>query len=312
MNLQRTHSYGSRRGGYPRSSEEKWTNGLGWFSIGLGAAEVLAPRTVARLIGLNGRGKPAVLRTSGLREIAAGIGILSQPQPVGWMWGRVAGDLMDLATLGSAARSDSTNRTRIAAATTAVLGVTALDVFYSRQLTRQTSLFGTDGRARIVRSIMVDRSPDEVYQFWHNFDNMRSILERVESARELDSTRSQWMLKTPLGKTLEWTAETIIDEPGKHIAWRSVGESDIEISGSVWFEKAPADRGTLVRVQIEYGPSIAALIGKAGKLFGAGAEDEVENMLRRFKQMIETGEIAKSDAGVRWGPHAAQPESQAA
>src|SRR5690242_10269489 len=110
-------------------------NGLGWFSIGLGVAEVLAPEKVAQLIGIKGRTTSrALLRIYGFREIAAGVGILSQTRPAGWMWGRVAGDLLDLTALGSALASRTANRTRIGTATAAVLGVTALDVLCARQL----------------------------------------------------------------------------------------------------------------------------------------------------------------------------------
>ncbi|MDQ4080378.1 MAG: hypothetical protein M3125_06425, partial [Gemmatimonadota bacterium] len=106
---------------------ERLARALGWFSIGLGLAEVVAPRDVARLIGADDDETTRnLLRTMGLREIAAGVGILSQPRPTTWMWGRVAGDALDLALLGAAMKSDSAQRTRLLSASAAVLGVTAL------------------------------------------------------------------------------------------------------------------------------------------------------------------------------------------
>jgi hypothetical protein len=107
--------------------------GLGWFSIGLGLAEFLAPRTMARLTGVP---HPQLLQLYGLREIAAGVGIFSNPRPAGWLWARVAGDALDLATIGAAmAEDDSEGRTRAWVAAAAVAGVTALDVLCAAELT---------------------------------------------------------------------------------------------------------------------------------------------------------------------------------
>src|SRR5947208_1134505 len=99
---------------------------LGWFSIGLGLAEVAAPRMLCRLIGV--KAKPSLLRFYGLREIASGIGILSQDGNANWLKARVAGDALDLASLGGAMMSDGASREKVAFATAAVVGVTAVDV----------------------------------------------------------------------------------------------------------------------------------------------------------------------------------------
>jgi hypothetical protein len=107
--------------------------GLGWFSIGLGLAEFLAPHAMARLTGVP---HPRLLQFYGLREIAAGVGIFSNPRPAGWLWARVAGDALDLATLGAAmAEDDSEARTKAWIAAAAVAGVTALDVLCATELT---------------------------------------------------------------------------------------------------------------------------------------------------------------------------------
>src|SRR5437764_2272412 len=119
------------------------TQFLGWFSIGLGAAELLAPRATARLIGLNEDEHTTLLRTYGLREIAAGVGILTRPKPTYWMWNRVLGDTIDLASLGKAMRSPINNKTRLMGATMAVLGVMALDIICSISLTSEALPDGT-------------------------------------------------------------------------------------------------------------------------------------------------------------------------
>src|SRR5437868_15497819 len=106
---------------------------LGWFSIGLGAAEVLAPARMAQLTGTEGY-EPA-LQLFGLREIASGVGILAGTRPApGWVWARVAGDAMDLALLGRAAASNDSGRGRIGIAAAAVAGVALLDLLCARRL----------------------------------------------------------------------------------------------------------------------------------------------------------------------------------
>jgi hypothetical protein len=119
--------------GHPKT--EALAKGLGWFSIGLGLVEVCASRTLARVIGL-GEHHPALLPLLGLREIATGVGILATRRPTGWMWARVAGDAVDLTLLGTALAADDSETERVAAATAAVAGVTAADVFCAWQLGR--------------------------------------------------------------------------------------------------------------------------------------------------------------------------------
>src|SRR4051812_46003204 len=100
-------------------SPERMAEGLGWFSIGLGVAEVLAPRQLGRMIGLR-RKHTFLLRLLGLREIASGLGILSKQRPAGWLWSRVGGDALDLALLGVSMGANNRRRGRLTAATAAV------------------------------------------------------------------------------------------------------------------------------------------------------------------------------------------------
>ena len=115
-------------------NEMKVARGLGWFSLGLGLAEVLIPARITRTLGT--RNRTTLVRTAyGLREIAAGVGLLTTDSPGPWLWGRVAGDMLDLATLGAAQLSSNTNRVNVTLATAAVLGVTAIDVACARRFT---------------------------------------------------------------------------------------------------------------------------------------------------------------------------------
>ncbi len=111
------------------------TRPIGWLSIGLGLAELLAPAALGRLIGV---GEPAkvLLRALAMRELASGAGIFAQPGVAGWLWSRVGGDVMDLALLGLALRSPGTVKRRVSAALAAVAGILAVDVLCGRALDR--------------------------------------------------------------------------------------------------------------------------------------------------------------------------------
>lgn len=112
--------------------------GLGWFSIGLGVAEIAATRPLARLIGLRDDGMTRwVMRGMGVREITSGVGILSRPRLAGWVWSRVGGDAVDLALLGLSLRARRNSPGRLLGAIGAVLGVAALDVYDSLRLGRR-------------------------------------------------------------------------------------------------------------------------------------------------------------------------------
>jgi uncharacterized membrane protein len=284
-------------------SEEQLAKGLGWFSIGLGFAEVLAPRGLARLIGVRGN-HDVLFRLLGLREIASGIGILTQRRPAAWLWSRVAGDAMDLSLLGAALSSDQSNRARVAIASAAVIGVTALDIIDARQLSHNAE---ADDQPIRVKSVTINRSPEEAYRFWRDFQNFPRFMSHLESVRMTGEKRSHWIAKGPAGTTVEWDAEIIEDVPNQLIAWRSLEGADVENCGSVRFTPAPGGRGTEVRAEIEYTPPGGAIGVGIAKLFGEEPEQQMKDDLYHFKQVMETGEVVKSDASLHWGPHPAQP-----
>src|SRR5947209_12802965 len=164
--------------------------GLGWFSIGLGIAEVVAPRALAKWIGVKRR--PVLFRLFGLREIANGIGILSAPQSAKWIWARVAGDAMDLAYLGKALASNR-KRNKPVAATAAVAGVTAVDFLCSAALSSQS----LRQPVRVQKTVSVNRPPEQVYQFWRDFRNLQRFLKNVESVQPDGEKRAHWVMKSP-------------------------------------------------------------------------------------------------------------------
>ncbi len=273
------------------SKQERLARGLGWFSIGLGLAEVLAPRTLARVIGVKPR--PVLLRALGLREIASGIGILTQPRPAGWVWSRVGGDALDLALLGAAFTSEKSGRVRLSIATAAAAGVTALDAYCGQELTRSHK--AGNGAIHVRKSITVNRSPEELYRFWHDFQNFPRFMRHLESVEITGEKRSHWVAKGPAGTRVEWDAEIISDHPNEVIAWRSLEGADVDNAGSVRFERAPGGRGTIVKVEFQYRPPAGKVGATVARLFGQAPEKQVKLELLHFKQLIETGEIARTE-----------------
>jgi uncharacterized membrane protein len=261
---------------------------LGWFSIGLGLAQVIAPRQLARAIGVKER--PILFRLLGMREIASGMGILGRNKQAGWVGSRVAGDLMDLGLLGAAAMINPKSRGKIAVAASAVAGVSVLDAVCTQKL----ATAGGNG-IRVSRSVIIDRSAEELYEFWRNFENLPRFMPHLESVQVLDEKRSRWTAVGPLKVKLKWDAEIVEDRPGELIAWESLQGADVENSGTVRFERAPGGRGTVIRVKLEYNPPGGAAGAAAAKLFGQAPDQQLAIDLRQCKQLIETGEIARTE-----------------
>ena len=276
--------------GLPSSSAKRLAKGLGWFSIGLGLTELLCPRAIAKISGVS-NAHTGLIRVYGLREIAAGVTIFSQKNPAAGVWSRVAGDALDLASLGKAFASPDANRGRIAFATANVLAVTALDLIAAKQL----STNGNKG-VHAKASCVVNRSPEEVYSFWRNFENLPRFMKHLESVEDRGDGRSHWTAKGPAGSTVEWEATIIADVPGEVITWRSLEGSDVDHAGAVRFERAAGGRGTIVKVNIQYDPPAGVIGATVAKLFGEEPEQQLDDDLRRFKQVLEIGEVVVSDA----------------
>jgi len=302
--------------GAPPNGASRRTRCLGWLSIGLGLAEIAAPRQVARAIGIRDADRNRrALRAIGVREIASGVGILTQDRPVTPVWSRVGGDVMDLALLGRAFGSDTSRRERVAAATAAVLGVTLLDVLAGRELSRKAGNGGLGTRAarrrgvEVRQAVTIDRPREEVYRFWRAFENLPRFMEHLVSVRAVDDRRFHWTARVPGGTTIEWDAEVLVDRPNDLITWRSLDRADVPNTGTVRFLAAPRG-GTEVRVELRYDAPGGRLAGGVARLFSAAPETQVGSDLRRLKQLLEVGEIVRSDASVARGLHPARPPAQ--
>lgn len=273
---------------------------LGWFSIGLGVAALLAPRKTERLVGLRKSGcERNLLGFVGAREITSGLGLLAQPSKPGWLWARVAGDIMDLALLGSAFKYSNKNTRRLAVTTAAVAGVTALDVYASTRTSRHQAN-GHDRTEKkpgkeVHKSIVINRPVSEIYSFWRNFENLPRFMTHLKQVRNTGERTSHWEAKAPLGTTVAWDAEVTEDWQNKRIAWRSLPGSTVETEGAVWFEEAPGGRGTIVRIDMRYNPPGGKAGATIAKLLGQAPEKQIPVDLLRFKQLLETGEIARTE-----------------
>jgi len=303
------------------ANEDRGTGGesladfLGVFSIGLGLAQVLAPRGMSKLVGIkDAEGNARLMRALGAREISNGIAILSRQQPEKALWSRVAGDAVDLALLGKTMANPENSRGRALFATANVLAVTALDVMAARTLSRQPRTVANEGAdkgiIRTRRSVTINKSPEECYQFWHNFENLPQFMRHLESVSVTGERLSHWKAEAPAGASVEWDAETMEDRPNELIAWRSTAGADVYNAGRVSFELAPGGRGTEVRVELEYKPPLGKLGSKLAMLFREEPGQQVMDDLRHFKQVMETGEILFSDATKQRGMHPAQPDNE--
>jgi uncharacterized membrane protein len=294
-----------------RRRSEQLAIALGWFSIALGVAELVAPRELARLIGVpDDERNRTILRGLGAREVANGIAILAQPDSPAWLWSRVGGDVIDLAYLGSASGSNDAEAARLNAAAAAVLGVTALDVLCARGLHDGGDRVQSRSRdVTVEHAITVNRPIEEVFAFWRRFENFPRFMGHLESVEALGTRRSRWRAKGPAGTSFEWEAELTDEVENERLGWRSLEGSDVQTSGSVRFERAPGARGTEIRVKLQYTPPAGRLGRTVAWLFGEEPEQQVGDDLRRFKQILETGEVVLSEGPGLW--RAAQPPASA-
>lgn len=287
---------------------ERYSRGLGWFSIGLGLAQVAAPGGVARLIGVRSAVyNRALLRLIGVRELAAGVGLLSQPRTQGWLWARVGGDVMDLALLGIALLGRRGKNGRVRAAAAMVAGVTVMDVRAAQLLGRHRDYLARQESGPFVLhgSVRVLRPLPEVFDFWRDLQNLPRFMCHLESVTPIDPRRSRWRARAA-GMTIEWEAEILQDRPGELIAWRSLPGATLVNEGVVRFSPAPAGRGTDVHVEMRYEPPAGAVGRAVARLLGEVPSHRLREDLRAFREVLETGEVPRSDS-TGYFMHPAQP-----
>lgn len=145
---------------------------------------------------------------------------------------------------------------------------------------------------KVEKSVTINKAAKELFQFWSNLENLPRFMKHLQSVQVTGDKNSHWVAKTPLGTTVEWDAEIINKKEDELIAWQSVEGATVPNAGSVRFEQHPGGSGTIVKVALNYAPPGGAVGAAFAKLFGEEPEQQVEEDLRRFKQFMETGEIA--------------------
>lgn len=147
--------------------------------------------------------------------------------------------------------------------------------------------------AEVEAVVIINRPASELYDFWRRLENLPRFMRHLESVQELGDRRSHWVACTPLGAPVEWDAEIVEERPGQLLSWRSLAGSPVPNAGSVLFEEAPAGRGTIVRVSMAVAPQ--GRLGRLAHLAPQVPEMQVKEDLRRFKNLMEAGEIPTTE-----------------
>jgi uncharacterized membrane protein len=154
----------------------------------------------------------------------------------------------------------------------------------------------TANSIRVEKTVTIqNKSPEELYTFWRNFENLPTFMKNLQSVQIVNQTRSHWMAKSPIGNSIEWDAEMLIDRPNELITWASAPGADVANSGSVRFTPAYPGRGTEVKLVLEYSPPGGGITDAIAKIFNESPEQQVVEDLRHFKMLMETGEIATTE-----------------
>lgn len=281
------------------------SRGLGWFSLALGTAELAAPRMLARAIGIEAdRRSSWILRAFGVRELAAGVAILLQPRRPWPVWSRVAGDVLDIATMATAAITRRTSGTRVAATLATLGGAVAIDTIAAQRVQRAYAA----SNEPVIFSVTINRPAREVYEFYRRFDQLPVFMDWLDEVRVLDDRTSHWTARLPVVGSIGWDAEIVDERHGELIEWRAVEGSPLALHGKVTFAKTPGRDMTEVRVQMELGLPGTKPSAALAKLF---AKPQIKGDLRRLKMVLETGEVLRSDASAHTMPHPGQPSPDA-
>jgi uncharacterized membrane protein len=144
---------------------------------------------------------------------------------------------------------------------------------------------------KVEKTVVVNRLTPEVYRFWRNFENLPRFMDHLESVTVMDETRSRWVAKAPAGTKVEWDAVIHNEIEDELIAWRSLAGSDVSNAGSVHFTPIGDGSRTEVRVVLSYDPPAGKVGAAVAKLLGEEPSQQIEEDLRRFKQVIEATEV---------------------
>ena len=153
-------------------------------------------------------------------------------------------------------------------------------------------------------SVLINCSPQDAYRLWHNFEDLPLFMHHLDSVKQTGDRRYRWIALGPMGTRIHWDAEIVHDHENESISWHSLPGSDITVAGFVEFRTAPAHRGTFLRAFIQYRPPAGALGHALAKILGKDLNFLMRQDLRRFKALMETGEIPTTE-GQSHGPRSA-------
>jgi uncharacterized membrane protein len=142
------------------------------------------------------------------------------------------------------------------------------------------------------QSVTIAAPAQELYERWRDLTRLPELMRHLKSVTPLGEERWHWVAQGPAGTEVAWDARLVADEPGRRIAWRSEEGSQVPNDGEVTFAEAPNDQGTEVRVHLSYDPPLGVVGKTFARLFGEEPSQQVREDLKRFKQLVETGEIA--------------------
>lgn len=150
---------------------------------------------------------------------------------------------------------------------------------------------GWNTAAAVSWAVTIDRPRQELYDYWRNFSNLSEIMENVEKVDVIDEIHSDWSVRGPAGVTFKWKAMVTEDLPGQRIAWTSEDKAMVKNTGWVEFRDAGDGRGTEVHAYILYEPPAGQTGRMLAKLLRREPGIQIRRDLRRFKQLMEAGEI---------------------
>jgi uncharacterized membrane protein len=152
---------------------------------------------------------------------------------------------------------------------------------------------------KVTKTLTINKPAAELYHYWHDFENLPRFMKHLQSVKVLDNVKSHWMTRGPLGGNVEWDAMIVEDWENQSIAWTSVEGADVSNSGFIRFEPLSHDRGTEIKVEIEYNPPAGAIGDALLNLFGESPKQQLGDDLNRFKMLMEAGEIATTEGQSR-------------
>jgi uncharacterized membrane protein len=273
---------------------------LGWLAVAAGLTDLAVPTLMARAAGLKPNTRTSLgVRAMGAHSLASGLAILLRPRRPAPMWVRFAGDFLDLGVFGLLARSRTGSKPRIGATLLAMAARTTLDAIASHQVQQHHDAVNRP----VISSVTINKPPGEVYAYFRQLEQLPLFMTYLAEVRQTGPRTSHWVAKLPVVGNVAWDAEITEEKPGEVIAWRSAEGSPITMQGRATFVRAPGRNMTELRVELKVG-----LMGKpSAALAKLLTRPEIKGDLRRLKQVMETGEVLRSDASVHRLPHPAQP-----